>query len=133
MIQKFRPYLSSQELEEIIRCLKVAPTIYPSLLRSMELLTLKVQKGLLSPALTIQPSPAAKLESSLGFSVPSSSPPTPEELFQTWSLSPSSVTPAELSKVQQYRWEQSMMSPEEEAAYLSSLGMPSTTPSNPGN
>lgn len=119
--QKFRPYFSPAELQEIIRCLKTAPTTSPSLLRYLESFNLKITHETIQPQYTSKPSLEDRLGVSSSQSSPSSQQPTKEELYEAWKISPTSLLPKQIAIVQQYRYENSLMSPDEETAYVDSL------------
>lgn len=114
--QKFRPYFTPAELQEIIRCLKAAPTTSLPLLRYMESFSIKITHGTISPQYVAMPS----LESRLGMEVQAIEP-SPEELFQLWGKYPDKTTPAQMELIQQYRWERGMMDPMEQMAYEDSI------------
>lgn len=110
--QKFRPYFTPSELQEVIRCLKVAPTTSLPLLRYLENFSLKITHGIMQPQVTLQPS----LSEKMGFeeqAIQQSS----KELWQEWLISPDKMTPPQIARIQQYRWENDMMDAEEAAAY----------------
>ncbi len=116
--QTFRPYFTPAELAEVIRCLKTAPTTSPTLLRYLESFSLKITHGVMQPQYTAAPS----LESRLGMddspTVPSI---PPAELYELWKVSPAKLLPKQIAAVQQYRYENSLMSPQEETAYVDSI------------
>ena len=116
---KFRPYFTAAQLAEIIRCVKASSKDLP-LIYYLESFALKLKHSIIQPAHTTQP----PLEEKLGFS---SSPPTnsisPSELYATFLISPATLTPPELEKVHQYRFENDLMDQDEEAEYLKSKGL----------
>lgn len=114
--QKFRPYFTPSELQEIIRCLKAAPTISMPLLRYLESFSLKITRGIMQPQVTLQPS----TEEKLGFT-PQAIQQSAQELWQEWLINPDKMTPPQMARIQQYRWENDMMDPVESAAYEDSL------------
>jgi len=114
--QKFRPYFTPSELAEVIRCLKAAPTTSMPLLRYLESFSLKITHGILSPQVTLQPS----TEEKLGFAQQAIQQ-SAQELWQEWLISPDKMTPPQMARIQQYRWENDMMDPTEVAAYEESI------------
>lgn len=121
--QKFRPYLSSSELLLIIRTLKSDPAPAIGLIRYLETFAIKIERGIISPQLRLQES----LASRLGFESPASTEQTgesPETLAMRWESFPSErhkFSPAQLSSIQAWRYENDRMTPDEESAYESSL------------
>jgi hypothetical protein len=118
---KYRPYFSSAELQEIIRCVKTSSTNL-SLLRYLESFALKINHGTIDPQLTIKPT--VTLEQKLGLA-PAISTPQQEDnissLVHTYNTAPTLLKPAELSRIHQHRYENDLMSPEEESLYEASL------------
>lgn len=116
--QKFRPYFTTAELAELIRCVKASST-NQSLLAYLEAFALKIDRGLLQSQLTVQPS----MEQRLGM-VPSSTSilaPTPIELYQQWKTDPTKLIPSQLAIVHTYRWENGFMTDEESARFEQSM------------
>ena len=114
--QKFRPYFTPSELSEVIRCLKAAPTTSLPLLRYLESFSLKITHGIISPQVTLQPSIADKLGMSTAVIQESI-----ETLHERWKQDPQTITPPEMQRIQQYRWEYDLMNAEEAAAYEESI------------
>lgn len=115
--QKFRPYFSPSELQEIIRCMKTAPTTSIPLLRYLESFSLKITHGTIQPQYTAMPS----IDDRLGLPSNHVIEPSPQELYIAWTLDPTKITPTQMSLVNQYRYENSLMDPSEESAYVDSL------------
>lgn len=114
---KYRPYFSAAELTEIIRCVKAASTNLP-LITYLESFAMKIERSVITPQLTTQPSLADKLGMTVeGGShmpaLPGPNPPTVPELFAIWKSNPEYLHPAQLAAVHQYRWEQGLMDAEE--------------------
>lgn len=111
---KFRPYFSSAELTEIIRCVKAASK-NADLLRYLETFAIKINHGTMSPQHTLAPT----LESKLGLIDPASrsDPVDPAILYDQWMTSPENLTPAQIAMVHQYRWETEKMSSTEALEY----------------
>ena len=119
--QKVRPYFSSIELLEIIQALK-EQNKSKHLIHYLEGFAIKIERGILSPQLPIQPSIEDKLE--LGTR------PTQLDLgdmltkkklaaYSKWKLFPSSCSPNELAHAKLYRYENDLMDQEEESEYES--------------
>jgi len=117
--QKFRPYFTAAELQEIILCLKSHPSPRRlTICQYLESFLLKINHGIVSPAHTLNPS----LEQKLGFPDPSTPIPishnlTGEAAYNKWLLSPGSATPKEIAEAMNWRYLNDLMSPEEEAEY----------------
>jgi len=117
---KFRPYFSPAELTEIIRCVKSSSTNI-NLLHYLENFAMKIDRGIISKQLTLAPTVSDRL----GFNSPETSPApyNPAELLAIWKANPEFLTPPQLEIVNCYRWEQGMMTNEQEQLYLQSIGM----------
>lgn len=116
---KFRPYFSPAELTEIIRCVKASSTNI-SLIRYLEEFAMKIDRGIINKQLTLAPTVSDRL----GFNSESSPAPyNPAELLAIWKNNPEFLTPPQLEIVNCYRWEQGMMTSEQEMLYLQSIGM----------
>ena len=122
--QKFRPYFTTAELTEIIRCVKTAST-NNHLLSYLEAFAIKIDRGIMNPQLTT--SPAQSLESKLGLggsiipSLPGPIPPTSAELFTIYKSNPEYLSPSQLSIVHTYRWENGLMDEEESSRFEAAL------------
>lgn len=114
---KFRPSLTAGQIEHIIHILSTAGENSPlnqSCLKALRMFSLKAQHGIVSPShLALG---RESLESSLGFTT-SEPVTTVELLYQVWQTHPSPLTPAQLQQVQSYRYQNNLMSPEEEQDY----------------
>jgi hypothetical protein len=120
---KYRPYFTSEQLEEILRCLKTQSTNY-SLIRYLETFRAKVEFGSVSCTVS---TPRETLEDKLGFSI-SEKPVldfnTMKELaYKKWLKDPISCSSQELARVHMYRYEKDLMSDEEEILYERGLGL----------
>ncbi len=114
---KFRPYFTHAQLSEIIRCCKLASSDL-ALLTYLESFSLKINHGIIDPAISLKPT----LESRLGLATNTGPEPySPAELYNIWKANPEYIRPADLIKVQQYRWENELMTPEEARHYEDSL------------
>lgn len=119
---KYRPYFTASELSEVIRCVKVSSQNLP-LLRYLESYALKISHGVITESITLQPTLADSLE----LDSPSSSPDSSLEskrakAYTKWSQAPEACTPLEIELTHLYRFENDLMSPEEESIYLQSQG-----------
>ena len=117
---KYRPYFTASELSEVIRCVKLSSQNI-SLLRYLESYALKISHGVITESITLQPTLADSLE------LDSPSPSLDSKRFQAytkWSQAPESCTPLEIELTHLYRFENDLMSPEEESIYLQSQGAP---------
>ena len=121
---KYRPYFTASELGEVIRCVKVSSQNI-SLLRYLESYALKISHGVIAESITLQPTLADSLEldsptSPLNSSLESKR----AKAYTKWLSSPESCTPLEIELTHLYRFENDLMSPEEESIYLQSQGAP---------
>lgn len=114
---KFRPSLTAGQIEHIIHILSTAGENSPlnqSCLKSLRMFSLKAQHGIVSPShLALG---RESLESSLGFTT-SEPVTTVELLYKVWQSHPTTLTSAQLQQVQSYRYQNNLMSPEEEQEY----------------
>lgn len=116
---KFRPSLTAGQIEHIIHILSTAgenSSLNQSCLKSLRMFSLKAQHGIVSPShLALG---RESLESSLGFTQAAPAKTTTVELlYQVWQTHPTTLTPAQLQQVQSYRYQNNLMSPEEEQEY----------------
>lgn len=112
---KFRPSLS---LSEIHTLLSYIPAHESSLRKKLEIFTLKAQHGITQASHVA--TGRATLADSLGFTSPIDayqSNQTIEELLQVYNTNPKVLTHAQLARVNQHRYVNDMMTPEEEAAH----------------
>ena len=120
--QKFRPYFSAAELTLIIQTLKSSPAPALGLIRYLEGFAIKIERGVISPALALQES----MESRLGLSTSVPSEQSMENLATLWESyqdSRAKFSPAQLESLHAWRYENNKMSPAEEAIYEKSIGM----------
>ena len=123
-MQKFRPYLTIPDLQEIIRCMRKAPTQSPLLISYLEEFTRKSSAGIIQPQHV--PTPKQSIESSLGFPVSASASANKllepiTDLLIRWQEFPDSISPKELERINEHRYLHDMMDPGEASAYESSL------------
>lgn len=128
MSTKFRPYFTIEELEETIRCVSISSNNL-HLLHYLRSFRDKISLGKISPNLSLAPAKKSFTDSlELSDSTSASKPQivSNETLRQAayikWSINPETCTITELSLVQTYRFENDLMSPEEEAEFLATLG-----------
>lgn len=115
MSTKYRPYLSSSELAEIIRCVKIS-SHNKMLLSYLESFSIKINHGVISPQLSTLPTMSESLELTSGeFKVTETR--SKLNCYLLWKTNPAALTPAELTKAHLYRYENDLMTPEEEAEY----------------
>jgi len=120
--QKFRPYFSAAELTLIIRTLKEAPAPALGLIRYLEGFAIKIERGVISPALKLEET----MESRLGLvstAGPGDQLENQSTLWESYPESRAKFSPAQLESIQAYRYENNRMSPEEESEYERSIGM----------
>ena len=121
---KYRPYFTASELGEVIRCVKLSSQNI-SLLRYLESYALKISHGVIAESITLQPTLADSLElDSPAESSPASLESKRAKAYAKWNQSPESCTPLEIELTHLYRFENDLMSPEEETIYLQSQGAP---------
>lgn len=126
MSTKYRPYFTLEELEETIRCVSISSQNL-HLLHYLRSFRDKISLGKISPNLSLAPARPSLIDS-LELSEPkpgTKQSPSNETLRQAayikWSINPETCTITELALVQTYRFENDLMSPEEEAEFLSTL------------
>lgn len=123
---KYRPYFTSEEMLEIISALKQSPSP-PRLkiIQYLESFNLKITHGIIEPSHINKPS----LAESLGFSDSSTPIPirqiSPDErreiAYHKWLHKPTQCTPAELKDVNEYRYANHLLTPEEQTAFEASV------------
>lgn len=122
--QKFRPYLSIPELREIVGALKqVSGNLI--LISYLESQIYKASSGLNQAQYTPTPRPTIQTKLGFGESPAASLTVSLGELktaaYNKWLSSPVSCTIQELARARMYRYENDLMSPEEESDYESAL------------
>jgi hypothetical protein len=125
LIPKYRPVVTEQELAYIIeRCeadtREETTGISVALSSKLKVFAMKMQLGISSAAYVS--SPRESLASKLGLE---DTPVTPERkrlaAFDKWSSLPSLCTPEEIKLAQTYRYENNLMTPQEESDYENSI------------
>lgn len=109
---KFRPSLS---LVEINTLLSYIPPHESSLRKKLEIFTLKAQHGITQASHVT--TGRATLADSLGFSSATTSAEDIETLLNVYALNKKALSAAQLARVNQHRYVNDMMTPEEEAAH----------------
>jgi len=120
---KYRPYFLASSIDEIIRCLKLGSSDI-ELIRYLETFRAKisfdaVSKVVATPRFTIEdklgfgPSPATALSITID----------KEHCYNLWCLSPEKLTMKELELAHTYRYENDLMTPEEEADFEKQIGI----------
>lgn len=121
--QKFRPYFTYSELQEIIAALKSQPTpTRQTLIRYLHSFIAQIDSGTRQPNHILQPTLPQRLE------LESADIPIPLQIsghaaYQKWLINPASATPHEIAAAQEYRYLNDLMSADEESAYEHSQGV----------
>lgn len=122
--EKFRPYLTSSDLQTILGALKTQTPPALGLIRYLETFAIKIERGVVNPQLTLQPT----IEQKLGLTAPTDSDEiSPERLYAmttAYEMFPdqrSKFSPRQLAAIQQYRFLHDRMTQIEEAQYVQSL------------
>lgn len=122
---KYRPYLTLPELDIIISSLKTTCS-NPHLIHYLEGFKSKIDLGITSPNLTLTPRPGVMERLELGDTGDSTVSISIEtkraKAYTKWLSSPQACTPLEIELTHLYRFENDLMSPEEESIYLQSQG-----------
>jgi hypothetical protein len=117
--QKYRPYFTSSELSELISSLKENPK--PSripLIRYLEGFALKIERGLITSAHTLEPTIEQKLELEISHTEAVNSIQSKRfNAYRKWREFAHKCTPDEIEQAQTYRYENDLMSEEEEKEY----------------
>jgi len=128
---KYRPYFIASQIQEILRCLKTSSTDY-DLIRYLETFSAKIEFGTVS---FHKPTPRhlSGSQDSIQDSQPTPSLPTDvpysvtrERLYKRWLDSPENLTSYQLEQVSIYRYENDMMTPDEEIGYVEALARAET-------
>ena len=122
---KYRPYLTLPELDIIISSLKISGS-NPHLIHYLEGFKSKIDLGITSPNLTLTPRPGVMERLELGdtgdSTVSISIETKRSNAYTKWLSSPLKCSPYEIELTHLYRFENDLMSPEEESIYLQSQG-----------
>jgi hypothetical protein len=116
----FRPYLTLNDIQVIVAALKYNPSSeHLKLIRKMELYCFKISTEHLASSYTPALSMAEKLELD-GPEPKLDHAEIRKEAYKKWTANPDSCTSVELMRAQEYMFENDLMSPEQEAMFLSS-------------
>jgi len=118
--QKFRPYLTLQQIKYFIQLAEAdnraeTEPLRLRVLRELKLFVAKNDLGLVRPALVV--TEKKTMEDKLGLGATT----TREEAYNLWRANPDLCTPQQLQQAKLYRYENDLMSPAEEAQYESEL------------
>ena len=121
MATKYRPYFTVDEIDHILSSLK-ATSSNITLIRYLDDFAHKISRDSLKPNLTLKPT----LEDKLELDAPRAK--TMDSLvalknqaYQKWITNPSKCTSSEIARVHIHRYENDLMSAEEEAEYESKI------------
>lgn len=126
-MKKYRPYFTLPELESISTHLRMGSNPPHNLIRYVDKFISDIKEGYRKESHTLHPRPT--LEESLGFKLPSleleSSHETPiEHLMEQYKESKfHGMSSSQIQRVQQYRYEHDLMSPDEESIHESTNGV----------
>lgn len=118
MAQKYRPYFTLPELNTLIESLEKTMES-PALLVYLRGFRDKITVGSVAPQITLAPSISTKL--GLDDPAPTNHQFARKLAYQKWLDSPSKLSVYELEAAQAYRYENDLMTPEEEKAYETKL------------
>ena len=124
---KYRPYFTADEMLELISALKESPT--PSRMKIIQYLegfNLKITYGVVNANYITNPKPT--IEQQLGFTEEEPEHTLfPHELrqraYQKWLRKDPTITVKELNLANEYRYENNLMSAEEQVAFEKTLGL----------
>lgn len=117
---KYRPYFSSEELKELILCLKQNPTPKRmGLIQYLESFGVKIAHGIIGASATVALSLAEKLD----LVQEESSEHADEILHNAWKLAPETLNPRQIESVMEYRYSHDLMTQKEENEYESAKGL----------
>ena len=128
MIQKFRPYFTAAELLTVINTLKSSTNPPTQIIRYLETFAIKIERGVLTPSISLNPPESIESRLGLAPSVPFSIQLKEDEienkvtLWESYPESRHKFSPLQLEKILSYRYENNRMSPEEETEYERSIG-----------
>ena len=124
--QKYRPYLTIQQIKYFIQLAEAdnrAETEHLRLksLRELGLFVAKNDLGLVRPALTVTGQKTIEDKLGLGLGQGADVATSREEAYNLWCMDPQLCTDQQVKQARLYRYENDLMSPEEEAQYESEL------------
>lgn len=123
-VTKFRPYITEQELSVILAALKSQTPPPLGLIRYLETLAIKIDRGLVDPAVKLKPTIEEKLELHITPSDAISLEGTVIALVNVYENEPAKrarLSPKQIETIQQYRFINDRMSETEEIEYVSTL------------
>ena len=116
MSLKYRPSLTIGEIQFVLSSINWSDNPeHSQLLRKLEVFTLKATHGITQASHVVVGKQS--IESKLGFEADT----TAEKLLEHWKINPSRLSKTQLAVVNQHRYLNDMMTPEEEANYESQL------------
>lgn len=119
--KQYRPYLTHSEISTILSSLKREPIeSHIRLIRKLEVCMFKISAEHLTPAYVPAPTMVDKLELDGPPIAPKDMSTYRLECYRKWVDNPLVCTAAELMRAQEYMFENDLMSPEQEAMFLSS-------------
>ena len=127
MIQKFRPYFTAAELLTVINTLKSSTNPPTQIIRYLETFAIKIERGVLTPSISLNPPESIESRLGLAPSVPFSIQLKEDEienkvtLWESYPESRHKFTVPEIEKIMAWRYENDRMTPDEESAYESSI------------
>jgi hypothetical protein len=112
--KKYRPYFTLAELQTIKHSLITSSPSNLPLIRYLDSYITDIERGNRSPNHTNLPS----LEQKLGLSIETENPirETPARCYEMWANNVP-ISPAQLQAANQYRYENNLMTPDEESAW----------------
>lgn len=120
--EKFRPYLTAKELTLILGALKSQSVPAIKLIRYLETFAIKIERGVISSALTLEPTMEEKLGLTSGDGPQAGL--DPHILYTAWLANPAgraSLSPKQIQIIREHRYLNDLMTPEEESEYELSL------------
>lgn len=121
----FRPYLTLEQIEYLIKVLQSAPTspIQYAVLTNLQTLHYKAAVGVTNSAYETTPRQTMLDRLTAQPAQPGKFADTRKALYQLWIDSPISLTPEQVQQVDEYRYAEDLMSEEEIAEFEKSLGL----------
>ncbi len=121
MIHKFRPYLTAQQLHYFLDLCKndnraETSAIRNSTIKYLKLYIAKYELGGLTPAYNQSATPRTSIADRLGLDL-SDPAQRKEAAYATWSANPALCSSEEIKLATLYRYENNLMSPEEEEEF----------------
>ena len=114
--KNYRPYFTVEELTEVTRCVSVSSS-NTKLIGYLKLFLSKIDNEQVSPQYTNAPSIEDKLELTTPAFAPKDLKAQREDAYNKWLSSPASCSIQEHTRAQMYRYENDLMTSEEEKEY----------------